>query len=479
MRRAPTAEDAEKAKPERFLRITKASSIPMKGRRWMWRDERGKWIPQADLTLMAGREGVGKSTIVYELVAKVTKGILPGSYFGKPKSVIVCATEDAWAETIVPRLAAAGADLDRVYQIDAITPEGFEGTLSLPEDTKRLEEKIREFDVSLVLLDPLLSTVNAKLDSHKDAEVRMALDPLVRLAHETRIAMIGLIHVNKSQEGDLMNRLMASRAFGAIVRVVLFAAKYDPLGEEDEEGEDTLADIDPARFVFGQIKNNLAEKVQTTLKYHMVSVILGYDQEAEEDIEAPELHWDDEILENVEDVVVAQEKAKKGKGGQTVNGAVAAWLVKHLAGRGEVPSHEVIDQGVGEGYSERSIYRAKTALGVRIKVKNLPTIPRTTTWRLLVSSDTTDTTDSSGSTGSTGNLDLLNEQSIDKGSSTATAAKLSLSPELAVLETSNGQSPKPGDAPCSICGVRLGWSMVRRGLDRHVPECPKEAKTDA
>jgi len=308
VKRVPTVEEAEQAKPSRFLRITKASSIPMKGRRWMWRDERGKWIPQADLTLMAGREGVGKSTIVYELVAKVTKGVLPGSYYGKPKSVIVCATEDAWAETIVPRLTAAGADLDRVYQIDAITPEGFEGTLSLPEDTKRLEEKILEYDVSLVLLDPLLSTVNAKLDSHKDAEVRMALDPLVRLAHETRIAMIGLIHVNKSQEGDLMNRLMASRAFGAIVRVVLFSAKYDPLGEEDDE-ESVMEDIDPARFVFGQIKNNLAEKVPVTLKYHMASVILGYDQEAEEDIEAPELHWDDEIPENVEDVVHAQEKS--------------------------------------------------------------------------------------------------------------------------------------------------------------------------
>ena len=151
------------------------------------------------------------------------------------------ATEDEWSATIVPRLVAAGADLDRVFQVNAIKPEGLEGTLRLPEDTKRLEEKILEHDVALVLLDPLMSTVNAKLDSHKDAEVRTALDPLVRLAHETRASLVGLIHVNKSQEGDLMNRLMASRALTAVPRGFLFCASYKPIETlDDSDQEDHL-----------------------------------------------------------------------------------------------------------------------------------------------------------------------------------------------------------------------------------------------
>ena len=93
----------------------------------------GKWIPQGAVSLVAGREGVGKSTVVADLVARITKGTLPGEHFDKPKTVIICATEDSWKQTINPRLVAAGADLSRVIRVDAYTPEGFDGTLQLPE----------------------------------------------------------------------------------------------------------------------------------------------------------------------------------------------------------------------------------------------------------------------------------------------------------------------------------------------------------
>ena len=47
----------------------------------------------------------------------ITRGTLDGEFHGTPRSVIV-ATEDPWSETIVPRLIAAGADLNRVYRCD-------------------------------------------------------------------------------------------------------------------------------------------------------------------------------------------------------------------------------------------------------------------------------------------------------------------------------------------------------------------------
>src|SRR5829696_5763856 len=98
-------------KPRR-LKVTRASDIKMKATRWLWQeDQQGKWLPLGGLVLLAGREGVGKTTIAYGIVAGITQGTLPGDLFDKPRSVIICATEDAWAETIAPRLAACGADL--------------------------------------------------------------------------------------------------------------------------------------------------------------------------------------------------------------------------------------------------------------------------------------------------------------------------------------------------------------------------------
>jgi hypothetical protein len=107
------------------------------------------------VSLVAGREGVGKSTVVAKLVAQITKGTLPGEHFGTPKAVIVCATEDSWRQTINPRLAAAGADLDLVFRVDAYTPEGFD-TLQLPEDIERVREIVQAHNVVLIVLDPLM-----------------------------------------------------------------------------------------------------------------------------------------------------------------------------------------------------------------------------------------------------------------------------------------------------------------------------------
>jgi hypothetical protein len=367
----------------RRLQATKASDIAMTAARWLWEDEYGCWVPMGALVGLGGREGVGKSTVCGHLVAEVTKGQLPGDFHGTPKGVVIVSTEDDWSATIKPRLVAAGADLDRVFQVKAIQPDGLEGTLSLPEDLKRLEEIIREHDVALVILDPLLTLVNKGLDTHKDAEVRRALEPVVRMAHITRASLIGLVHVNKSNEGDLLNRIMASKAMTAVPRGFLFCAKHTPVNPADD-GEDPLfADAGPSRaeFVFGQIKNNLAAKIMISLQYHMETVIVGYDEEAQKDIKASKIFTDELIAENVEDIVISQEKARRGV--RTRRGKAESWLVGFLVGKGEVASGWVVNAGEQAGHSRDSIHRARRNLGDRIEVVNLPASPRQTAWKLL------------------------------------------------------------------------------------------------
>jgi RecA-family ATPase len=225
---------------------------------------------------------------------------------------VIVTTEDDWEATVKPRLAAAGADLNKVYRVEAVQADGLEDILSLPNDLAELERIVKENDVALIVLDPLLTFVNKKLDTHKDAEVRQALEPVGRLAHNTRSSLIGLIHVNKTSEGDLMNRLMASRAIGAVVRGVLFCASYKPI--EQNSGEDPPFEVigpKRSRFVFGQIKNNLAAKIMRSVEYHVESLIVGHDKEAQRDIEGSLIVIDRMIEENVEDIVLEQEKRRK------------------------------------------------------------------------------------------------------------------------------------------------------------------------
>ena len=95
--------------PGRRIVLTAASTIAVRPVRWLWKGR----VPLGSLALVAGREGIGKSTVAYTLAADITRGRLYGEYLDRPRSVLVAATEDSWEHTIVPRLMAACADLER------------------------------------------------------------------------------------------------------------------------------------------------------------------------------------------------------------------------------------------------------------------------------------------------------------------------------------------------------------------------------
>jgi len=204
--------DSEPQSDVRKVLVTPASKITMRPVRWLWEGR----IALGSLALLGGREGIGKSQIATTIAADITRGRLPGVNKGIPKSVVIAATEDAWEFTIVPRLAAAGADLDRVLRIEVQLVEGLTVPLVLPTDVEELRSVIVAEDVAMVALDPLISRLDAKLDSHKDGEVRIALEPLTAMFSETGCTGLGLIHVNKSGGSDPLSMLMASRAFPAV-----------------------------------------------------------------------------------------------------------------------------------------------------------------------------------------------------------------------------------------------------------------------
>jgi hypothetical protein len=262
----PTAEDAKKAREQakaatdamggdrdqtnghRKLLVQRASGIQMEATQWLWEENSQYWLPLGEFTLLGGREDVGKSTMAYGIAAKITQGRLPGTHKGQPRAVIVCATEDSWAKTIAPRLHAAGADLDKVLRVNAVTPEGLPMNVKLPEDIHGLGELIEEEGAVLVILDPLMSAVDSKLDPHKDQSVRLALDPMTALAHKANVAIVGIIHQKKGQADDLRQKLTGSGAFVAVSRSVLYCGLWKPPNSAEDA---------PRIHLFGQIKNNL------------------------------------------------------------------------------------------------------------------------------------------------------------------------------------------------------------------------------
>jgi len=348
----------------------------MKATRWLWEEYGSKWIPLGALALLGGREGVGKSTTSYDCVAKITRGALPGHLYGTPRTVVVCATEDAWAETIVPKLVAADADRDRVLRVDSISPEGFEGALSLPADVQRLKQLIGEEAVAFVLLDPLLSTLDVTIDSHKDAEVRRALEPLSRLAHDTQASMLGLIHENKSNAADLLTRIMGSRAFTAVVRAVLYCARH----EDELDGVFGMGNLYD-RYVFGQLKSNLGPRAKFGVKYHIESVHVGHDDELDLPIWNSRVVWDGLTDESIQDIVTAQERRKaKSPNVESAQGKAEKWLEAYLSEHGQTPSKRVKAMAGRDGHSEASIKRAKDAIDVLIA--KIPGTHNETTWEL-------------------------------------------------------------------------------------------------
>ena len=212
------------------------------------------------LCLVAGREGLGKSTLTYDIAARVTRGSLEGDRFGEPRGVLVAATEDSWAHTIVPRLIAAGADLDLVFRIEVMSAEDVATGLVLPKDLREMEEAAREVGAALLVLDPLMSRLG-QLDTHRDAEVRQALEPLVAIAERTDMTVVGLIHHNKSGATDPLQAVIGSRAFTAVARSV-HTVMLDP----DDETEQ--------RRLFGTPKNNLGRSDLPTLSYTIVEHII-------------------------------------------------------------------------------------------------------------------------------------------------------------------------------------------------------------
>ncbi|UJA20589.1 AAA family ATPase [Thermoleophilia bacterium SCSIO 60948] len=236
----------------RTVEFVSAADIEPERTKWLW----SNYVPLGMVTVLAGRQGLGKSTLAVRLSSLVTRGKLPGELKGTPRSVIYASAEDALAQTLVPRLKAAGADLRRVH-FPSVIDKGDSGPIRLPQDVRDLAAQAERQDVALVVLDPGMAFLGGEggkgFDSHRDHDTRRALSPLTDAAEEHGFALLSIMHLNKSTAtADALTRISGSVAFTAAPRSVLVFAS-------DPSDPDGLA----SDRVLAQAKSNVGKLAQS------------------------------------------------------------------------------------------------------------------------------------------------------------------------------------------------------------------------
>ena len=308
---------------------------------WIWPG----WLAAGKLHILGGAPSTGKTTIGMSLAATVsTGGSWPDGTRSPQGNVVIWSGEDDPADTLVPRLILSGANLNRVYFVGDVVDGNGKRSFDPARDMKPLADKLAEIgNVRLLIVDPIVSAIAG--DSHKNAEVRRGLQPLVDLAGLMRCALVGITHFSKGTGGrDHVERITGSVAFGALARVVLEAARHQ---EEDEGGH--------TRRVLLRAKSNIGpddggfeyDLHQAELKLHP-------------GIFASSVLWG-EAVEGAARELLATADATGDDGGAL--GDAERFLADLLAD-GPLPSRAIKADADGAGYSLATIRRAQKALGI-------------------------------------------------------------------------------------------------------------------
>lgn len=206
------------------VELTRADKIQIRPINWVWPG----WLALGKIHVLAGAPGTGKTTIALAMAAVITRGgCWPDGTHAQAGDVVIWSGEDSPADTLVPRLKAAGADLERVLFVDTMNDRERKRPFDPAADMPALERKVREHKhARLLILDSIVSVVQG--DSHKNAEVRKSMQPLADLAEARSLAVLGISHFSKGTAGrDPTERVTGSLAFAAMARVVMATGK-DP-----------------------------------------------------------------------------------------------------------------------------------------------------------------------------------------------------------------------------------------------------------
>jgi hypothetical protein len=332
---------------ERRARVTWAHTIPPKLPDWLWTIKGRGRIPKGSLVLVAGREGTGKSSFGIWLAAQLTKGNLSGCLKGERRRILYVAVEDSWQYTLVPRLMAAGANLKMAGRFEVVEQEDDEVILSLPHDNKLLEDEIIRTKAAMVVVDPLLSMIGDKIDTHGARDVRKALDPLAKIADRTGAVILGIAHFNKGSSTDVGDLISGSHAFRDVPRAIFGFVR------NDEEGTRVMT----------QVKNSLGRDDDLpSLTYEIRSTQVSIEGRWGE---VGKFAWTGISAKSVLELLQEKGKPPKAPEDHTEHEEAEAWLEAYMEGKEFVPAKEGLKASREAGISKSTLARARAKLGIQ------------------------------------------------------------------------------------------------------------------
>ncbi len=301
------------------LNLIRMSDIEAKEVEWLWYP----FIPYGKLTIIQGDPGDGKTTMVLNIAAAVSRGegFDEGMNITEPMNVIYQTAEDGLADTVKPRLEQARADCSRVLVID-------ETNKALSMLDKRVEEALDKTGARLLIMDPIQAYLGGSMDMNRANEAREMTKYLATIAEQRNCAIILIGHMNKAGGCKAAYRGMGSIDFFAVARSVLLVGRV--IGKDNYRA-------------MVQIKNNLAP--------------FGHPKAFELSEDGFEWIGDYEI--SVDDVLggYAPKESKLDQAKQ---------LLKDLSeDKDAVSSNELIELAKAEGISKRTMDNARKEMGLK------------------------------------------------------------------------------------------------------------------
>jgi hypothetical protein len=221
---------------------------------WLW----WPYVALGKLCMFDGDPGIGKSLLLAQLAANLSRGNpLPDQYgqptfpTGGPHTTLMLSTEDGLEDTLKPRLEDAGADCSKVKVLTGWVDANGEEHAFCFQHMAFLEQALQAHAPRLVVIDPLQAYLGTGVDMHRANETRPLLDALRRLAERYHCAIVCVRHPAKSsQGGKAMHRGLGSVDFIGAARTGLFVEQHP---------------LDPRKALVSQSKSNIGPLGRTLL----------------------------------------------------------------------------------------------------------------------------------------------------------------------------------------------------------------------
>ncbi len=304
------------------LKLINMRDVEVESVSWLWYP----FIPYGKVTIIQGDPGEGKTTLVLQIIARLTKGESIIDEKEKPPiNVIYQTAEDGLADTIKPRLLSADADCSKVLVID-------DRDTPLTMRDVRLEQAIVETNAKLVVLDPIQGFLGADVDMHRANEIRPIMKHIAELAEKYKCAIILIGHMNKCSVGKSAYRGLGSIDFQAAARSVLIVGRI-----KDE----------PEIRVVCQTKSSLAPEAK--------AVAFRLNEETG-------FEWIGELDITADDLLSGTVKGTKKQ--------AAMDFLENLLADGQISQKEIIKLARQKGVSDKTLRNAKDELKIKSKRVN-------------------------------------------------------------------------------------------------------------